>query len=76
MRRLINTAFRANYCPTWHYQVWHVLFFSNISLQLLLKFGMFSWSSSCLRFKNFKRSIWYGLLHAVHQILLSIFDLY
>ena len=36
MRRLINAVFRANYCPTWHNQVWYVLFFSNISLPLLL----------------------------------------
>ena len=65
-----------NYCPTRHYQVWHVLSFSNISLPVPLKFDMFYWSTSYLRFKNFKRPIWHGPLNAANQFLLSIFDLY
>ena len=73
---LINTIFRASYCPTWHYQVWHVLSFSNISRPVLLKFNMSSWSTSYSRFKIFKRLFWHGLLNAAHQILLSMFDLY
>ena len=30
--------FRANYCPTWHNQVWHDLSFSNISLPVLYQY--------------------------------------
>ena len=76
IRPLIDTIFRANYCPTWHYQVWYVLSFSNISLPVpvLLKFDMSSWNTLYLRFKNFKGPIWHGLLNVTHQILLSIFD--
>ena len=61
IRSLINTIFRANYCPTWHYQVRHVLFFFKISVPVLLKFDMSSWSTWYLRFKNFKQPIWHGL---------------
>ena len=76
IRPLINTIFRANYCPIWHCQVWHVLSFSNISLRVLLKFDMSSWSTSYLRVYNFKGPIWHGLLNVAHQSLLAIFDLY
>ena len=51
MRPLISTIFHADHCPTWHYQVWHVLSFSNISFPVLLKFDMSSWSTS---YKDFK----------------------
>ena len=47
---LINTVFQFNYCTTWHYQVWHGLSVSNISLTVLLKFNMSSWNTSYLRF--------------------------
>ena len=57
-RPLINTIFQTNFCPTWHYQVWLVLSVSNISLPVLLKFDMSSWSTSYLRFKSFKRPIY------------------
>ena len=40
IRPLINMIFRANNCPTWHHQVWHVLSFSCISLPVLLKIDM------------------------------------
>ena len=59
-------------CPTWHYQVWQVLSFSNISQPVLLKFGMCSLSTSHLRFKIFKGPIWHDLFNVVHQILLSM----
>ena len=75
MRPLVNTIFRANYYPTWHYQVWLVLSVFNITLPVLLKFDMSCWSTSYLRFKNFKGSIWHGLFNVAHQILLFMFDL-
>ena len=54
---------------------WHLLPFSNISLPVLLKFDLSSWSASYLRFKTLQGPIWHGLLNVAHQILLSIFDL-
>ena len=68
--------FWVNYCPTWHYQVWNVLFFSNIRLLLLLKFDMSSWSTSYLRFKNFKGPIWQGRRNVAYQILSMISLIY
>ena len=51
---------------------------TNISLPIpvLLKFDTSSWTTSYLRFKNFKGPIWHGILNVVNQILISIFDLY
>ena len=47
-----------------------------MSQPVLLDFDMSSRSTSYLRFKIFEKPIWYGLLNAAHQILLSDFDLY
>ena len=51
-----------------------MFYLCNISLLVLLKFDMSSWSTSNLTFKNFKRPIWHGLLNAAHQFLSSIID--